>query len=257
MGSRQARPTKDAARPTKDAARPTKDAEPEGATRDRLIAAAYALFDEQGYDRTTVDDIAARAGVGRATFFRTFGSKEDVIFPDHDVLLQRIRTRLATATPDTGPVAVTEAAAVVLDHYLAEGARARARYALTRTVPALRGRELAGMQRYRQVFGEFLAPWLGSTVSPGDTMGAQLRAELLADAVVTAHNHVLRGWLRGTITEPGPELRRALGEVLRMHLPAAAGAHDQAAPAVVVVVEPGRTLADVLPAIRAAAGDPT
>ncbi|WP_217709698.1 helix-turn-helix domain-containing protein [Amycolatopsis sp. Hca4] len=55
--------------------------------KERLTEAAFALFAERGYEQTTVDDITDRAGVGRTTFFRTFRTKEDVIFPDHEVLL--------------------------------------------------------------------------------------------------------------------------------------------------------------------------
>ncbi len=50
--------------------------------RERLAQAAFALFDERGYEQTTVDDITERAGLGRTTFFRHYRSKEDVIFPD-------------------------------------------------------------------------------------------------------------------------------------------------------------------------------
>ena len=46
------------------------------ATRQALLDAATALFAERGYDRTTVRDIAARAGVNQALLFRYFGSKE-------------------------------------------------------------------------------------------------------------------------------------------------------------------------------------
>src|SRR4029077_15628946 len=62
--------------------------------RDRLAQAAFDLFNERGYEQTTIDDIAERAGLGRATFFRHYRSKEDVIFPDHDRLLDRVRDRL-------------------------------------------------------------------------------------------------------------------------------------------------------------------
>ncbi|KND33817.1 TetR family transcriptional regulator, partial [Streptomyces acidiscabies] len=52
--------------------------------RDALVAAAFRLFLERGYEQTTVDDIVALAGVGRRSFFRYFPSKEDVVFPDHE-----------------------------------------------------------------------------------------------------------------------------------------------------------------------------
>ena len=62
--------------------------------RERLAGAAFELFDERGYEQTTVDDITERAGLGRTTFFRHYRSKEDVIFPDHDRLLEQIADRL-------------------------------------------------------------------------------------------------------------------------------------------------------------------
>jgi len=52
------------------------------ATRDRLRASALRLFSEQGYDATTVEQIAAAAGVSHMTFFRYFPAKEDVALSD-------------------------------------------------------------------------------------------------------------------------------------------------------------------------------
>jgi AcrR family transcriptional regulator len=52
------------------------------ATRDRIRASALRLFREQGYDATTVEQIAAGAGVSHMTFFRYFPAKEDVALSD-------------------------------------------------------------------------------------------------------------------------------------------------------------------------------
>src|ERR1700677_4642406 len=106
--------------------------------RDRLPQAAFDLFNERGYEQTTVDDIAERAGLGRATFFRHYRSKDDVIFPDHDRLLAQVRDRLRSTSHPTALAAVTDAVRLVLLHYLDEGDLGRRRYALTSRVPALR-----------------------------------------------------------------------------------------------------------------------
>ncbi|MGW7605637.1 TetR/AcrR family transcriptional regulator, partial [Streptomyces antimycoticus] len=140
--------------------------------RIRLADAAFALFDERGYEQTTVDDIAERAGLGRTTFFRNYRSKEDVIFPDHDRLLELIRDRLATSSHSTALVAVSDAVRLVLLHYLEEGDLARRRYALTSKVAALRDREIASVGRYQRLFREFIADWMGGPTEP-----ASLRAE--------------------------------------------------------------------------------
>ncbi|WP_137295118.1 TetR/AcrR family transcriptional regulator, partial [Nocardioides dongxiaopingii] len=179
-------------------------------TRERLADAAFALFDEQGYDATTVEQVVERAGVSRSTFFRAFGSKEDVIFPRHDDLLARIGARLATGTAQTYLHAIREGAALVLAQYLAEGHVALSRYRLTRSVPALRDREIASTLGYQRLFREHARHWLTELGGPD----VELHAELLAASVVTAHNVVLRRWLRGETTEPWREFEDAMDTVL-------------------------------------------
>lgn len=216
------------------------------ATRDRLIDAAFALFAERGFEATTVDAVAARAGLGRTTFFRAFRSKEDVIFPDHDVVLSAVRDRLETATSATALVAVTEAARLVLTHYLGEGSRAQLRYGLTSAVPALRDREIASQQQYLDTFRRFLHRWMGEAPETA------LRAELMANAVVTAHNHVLRRWLRGSITAPvaQTEFAKAMADVLQLF----DDARLQPGEASLVVLRTTRSLAEIIPTLRELAG---
>jgi AcrR family transcriptional regulator len=176
--------------------------------RDKLAQAAFALFSERGYEQTTVDDITERAGLGRTTFFRHYRSKEDVIFPDHDRLLAEISERLRAARHATALSAVADAVRLVLLHYIEEGDLARRRYKLTSSVPALRDREIATVARYQRLFREFIAGQMGD---PAES--APLRAELMAAAVVAAHNHVLRRWLRGENPDPARELDDAMRHV--------------------------------------------
>ena len=179
--------------------------------RDRLTRAAFGLFDERGYEQATVDDITERAGLGRTTFFRYYRSKEDVIFPDHDRMLEQVRSRLQAPGHGTPLAAVTDAARLVLQGYLDEGDLARRRYALTSAVPALRNREIVSVARYQRAFREFLADRMGD---PAEL--TQLRAELAAAAVVAAHNHVLRRWLRGESPEPLAEFDQAMRHVITL-----------------------------------------
>ena len=174
-------------------------------TRERLVSAAFDLFEECGYEATSVDDIAARAQVGRTTAFRQFGSKEAFIFPDHEALLRRADERLSAAPPEALPAEVIAVATTsVFENYLAEGERARIRYRLTRSVPALRDFETAVVSRYVRLFTTHLRR------ARTDDRTADLRAELFAHAVVVAHNHVLRRWLRGDVTNPRSDLAEAL-----------------------------------------------
>jgi AcrR family transcriptional regulator len=72
------------------------------ATRDRIRASALRLFREQGYDATTVEQIATEAGVSHMTFFRYFPTKEDVALSDgYDPMI----TALLEQTPPAWPLA--------------------------------------------------------------------------------------------------------------------------------------------------------
>jgi len=215
--------------------------------RERLAEAAFALFDERGYEQTTVDDITERAGLGRTTFFRHYRSKDDVIFPDHDRMLEQIADRLRTTSHGTALAAVSDAVRLVLVHYLDEGDLARRRYALTSRVPALRDREIASVARYQRLFREFIAGWMGIA-----TESALLRAELMAAAVVAAHNHVLRRWLRGE----SPDAVREVDEALRLVISIFAIPADAAESSgtTVVAFRTGQDIDTLIPELRRIAG---
>lgn len=217
--------------------------------RERLGQAAFELFRERGYEQTTVDDIAERAGLGRATFFRHYRSKDEVIFPDHDRLLEQVRERLRSAGGGTPLGAACDAVRLVLAHYLGEGDLARLRYALTAAVPALRDREIVSVARYQRLFREHIA---GQRGGGADT--AALEAELMAAAVASAHNHVLRRWLRGESSDPLRELDEALDQVIALFAASRPRDPADAAGTTVVAFRTGQPLDSLLPGLRRLVG---
>ncbi|MFD8864303.1 TetR/AcrR family transcriptional regulator [Streptomyces sp. NPDC059590] len=66
-------------------------------TRERIIETAFALFMERGFDVVTVDEIAQRAEVGRTTFFRYFGDKQEVVFSTEDDFLRALTAAMRDA----------------------------------------------------------------------------------------------------------------------------------------------------------------
>ncbi|MQA08392.1 MAG: TetR family transcriptional regulator [Pseudonocardiaceae bacterium] len=70
--------------------------------RDAIVEAAHALFGERGFDHVTVTDIADRAEVGRSTFFRYFGDKQEVAFAGSGVLEEVMAT--ADEIPVEAPI---------------------------------------------------------------------------------------------------------------------------------------------------------
>ena len=156
----------------------------------RIAAAARDLFAAQGYDQTTVEAIAERAGVARRTFFRHFRSKDDAIFPDHARIAHLVEAHLA-ALDDVPPLtALASGVRMVFRSYVDDPIVSVERYRLTRSSPALRDREIASVSRYTRLFAKYLRGRFG------DAPDAALRAEVVAAAFVAAHNFVLRGWLR-------------------------------------------------------------
>jgi AcrR family transcriptional regulator len=67
----------------------------QGGTRSRIVAAAVALFAEQGYDATSVNQLVARAGVAKGALYHHFGSKDDLLYEVYRELVDRQRAGLA------------------------------------------------------------------------------------------------------------------------------------------------------------------
>lgn len=203
--SAPARPSRgpaDTARPAEGGAGSRRAAAQRRQMRQELASAAMDLFANQGYEETTVDQIAAEAGVARRTFFRYFRSKEEAIFPDHDDTLIRVADLLASAEQDEHPLdVVCRGIKEVLRMYASTPGVSVARYQLIRQVPALREREIAVVARYERLFTRYLLGRFDASeqIPPGWQHGGDddsMLAEVSAAAVVAAHNHVLRRWLR-------------------------------------------------------------
>lgn len=85
--------------------RPNRERNPE-AKRARIAGAGLELFQTQGYDETTIDQIAAAAGVGRRTVFHHFPSKEAILL-DHLVVRREVALARLAERPDGEPPLVS------------------------------------------------------------------------------------------------------------------------------------------------------
>ena len=74
--------------------------------RERLVIAAVDLFTEQGYDATTVAQIAERAGVTKSTFFRHFPDKRELLVAGQETLSRLLSEGIAEAPADASPLAM-------------------------------------------------------------------------------------------------------------------------------------------------------
>ena len=113
--------------------------------RERLQATTLELFAEQGFEATTVAEIASRAGLTERTFFRYFSDKREVLFAGQDVFEGMFVDHIVAAAPDDEPFTVVTRAvrAVATDFFPAERRSfSQQRQTIIDAHPGLQEREL-------------------------------------------------------------------------------------------------------------------
>lgn len=203
----------------------------------RIPAAALQLLLDQGFDSTSVDELAAAAGMSRSTFFRRYRSKEDMVFADQEARVESAAAALLRHDGD-GPAALIPAALAVFDAHTGDAELAHLRWALLHAVPALRDRELVSTHRFERLFRDHLLADV-ERAEPGAVPRPDRRrvaALGLASAVVAVHNDFLRSWLRSPGHEVRPSLERALRGLVQRHGHEAAGTGPSAGERTTVVV---------------------
>jgi AcrR family transcriptional regulator len=113
----------------------------------RLMSAAITLFAEQGYEATTVAEIAERAGLTKRTFFRYFSDKREVLFSGSSELERLWLGAVVAAPHQATPLAMVTAgldpvAAMFVDRH----SFARVRAEIIESNPELQERELIKLQ---------------------------------------------------------------------------------------------------------------
>lgn len=143
-----------------EGARPSRGGRPRASSRRTLEDAASELFLEQGYARTTIDQIARRAGVGRNTFFNYFATKSELLWIEVDDTLRGLPDVLLAVPVELPPSAA-----------LLEAVLGLARRHPHRAVPiALTQRGPMGVE------GEFLASGLSRFLEVADRLAGFVAA---------------------------------------------------------------------------------
>jgi AcrR family transcriptional regulator len=139
-------------------------------TRASIREHALRLFRERGYDKTTVEDIAAAAEVSPSTFFRYFPTKEDVVLRDD--LEERILDAFERQPASLTPVAAVRAAMreAIETFTPAEWEEMRQAAELNHTVPEIRARIMDELARTIDSMAEVLA-W--RTGRPADDLAVR------------------------------------------------------------------------------------
>jgi AcrR family transcriptional regulator len=157
-------------------------------TRERLMAAAFRLLKERGYQGATVELMAEEAEVSVTTFFRYFESKEDVFLASHLAIIERVETAIRDRAPD---VSVFDALRVVVDDVLREMPEDISDEKVHKeidAIPELRERTRAHEARIGNALMEAFGEQLG--VPPTD-----LEPRVLGSAVLSAFDAAWAAWV--------------------------------------------------------------
>ena len=128
------------------------------ATRRALADAALRLFDQQGFDATTVEQIARVVDVSARTFHRYFERKEDVLFADHAERISKFRALLAQRPVDEAPLRSVRLALLISTREL--DSRADLEFIRARLItesPALRAYNLRYLDDWARAIAEHVA----------------------------------------------------------------------------------------------------
>lgn len=131
-------------------------------TQDRISTVAIELFSTQGFEETSVDEVAEVAGIARRTLFRYFPSKNAIPWGDFDGHLAMMRAELSEL-PEEMPM--TDALTSALLHFNTvpadEAAMHRKRMSLILNTPTLQAYSSVMYEGWRTVVAEYVAERLG------------------------------------------------------------------------------------------------
>jgi AcrR family transcriptional regulator len=157
-------------------------------TKEAIQREAMRLFQEQGYEETTIEEIAEAAEISPSTFFNYFPTKEDVVLYDRydPIIASYMLARPSDEPPSVVMNHMFEALGVILDRDR-DIILARARMALK--VPALRARFWEELERARDMVSGVLAARTGRDVGDFET-------RIVSMVLIAAAFEAVQEWLR-------------------------------------------------------------
>jgi AcrR family transcriptional regulator len=167
-------------------------------TREALVEAAFTLFQEKGFEATTVEEIADAVDVSSRTFFRYFASKEDVVLTYQEEQFAAVLGALMAQAADVPVLTALREACVSVLRACEDGAygfdpeRFGCLQQMLETSPTLLGRSLEHGQKKQVDLTRVIAERMG--VDPG----GDLRPLVAAGTALCAYHSAFDAWSCGT-----------------------------------------------------------
>ena len=169
--------------------------------------AALELFRERGFEETPVEDIAAAAGISRRTFFRYFGSKNDILFGNFELLLHDLDEWFASVPDDRPMFDVIADATMQFNRVHSDGSAAhRERMQLILHTPALRANAALRNAEWLAVVARYAARRM-------DAQPYELGPQLAGHVALGAANAAYEQWLGDESSDLDALVHRAFAMV--------------------------------------------
>ncbi|WP_144764434.1 TetR family transcriptional regulator [Curtobacterium sp. 9128] len=176
------------------------------AVRARVAAVAIARFDADGFDRVTVEQVAAEAGISPRSFHRYFPAKEDAVIGDPT----RHRAALVAAfaaRPPGEPVwrSLRETFVAMVEHAGEDTETGRRSVRVMTSTPSLRARNL----EKHQAWAEALTPLVVDRTTGSPDGDAELRVHTVVQAALACFDVAVTTWAQGQDEDLAGILRRS------------------------------------------------
>jgi AcrR family transcriptional regulator len=159
--------------------------------RDAIWNAAIDLFGKKGFDETTVDDIAAAAGVSQRTFFRYFASKSDLMGQGMLTYGEALRAAIKASPKSANAFDVLRGAVLDVATTVASFPRTRDVIAISIKCPAAREAQLSRMGQVEQIVAQAFA----ARMKRGREN--EMSSRLLGGLTLTILDETMRLWFNG------------------------------------------------------------
>jgi AcrR family transcriptional regulator len=162
------------------------------AVRAELMEVGMALFARQGYEATTVEEVAQAAGMSKSSFFRYFPTKEDLVLDNLEHIGEELAEALA-ARPVDEPAwySLRRAFDLIVGRMDDRHDRAQTLLRMLNSTPTLMAGQLARRSRWR----DLLTPHLESRMAAAEPERARLQAAALAGAALACYEATQSAWL--------------------------------------------------------------
>ncbi len=183
-------------------------------TSRELILAAFELFGRQGYDETTVEQIADRVGISKRTFFRYFANKEDLVLGNLEHTAGLLAAAMWERPLSEDPwLSLRRSFDFFVEATTEEPDRVCDNLRIMQSSPALKATQLGKLQHWQAA----LVPELSRRLAK-DGDEADMRAAAMAGAALACMDAAMNAWfLHGGERNLGPMLDTAMESVAPLH----------------------------------------